>query len=75
MGKICIICAVTAKATSDMDFKAYDNADQFGADKTRYAISGGSAGAALAIAVAHKLVSTGQGGHICGLISVRNTWT
>ena len=29
--------------------KAYDNADKLGADKTRYAIAGGSAGAALAI--------------------------
>ena len=49
--------------------KAYNNADKLGADKTRFAIAGGSAGATLAIAVAYRLVSTGQGDRIGGLIS------
>lgn len=54
----------------DLLNQAYDNADNLGADKNRYAMSGGSAGAALAIAVAYKLVSTGQGDRISGLITM-----
>lgn len=49
---------------------AYDHATKLGADPNRYIVWGGSAGGALAVAVAYRLVTEGHQHHICGLVAM-----
>lgn len=51
--------------------KAWENAKHLAVETTRFAICGGSAGAALAIAVVYRLIATGQGDRVAGLISLQ----
>ena len=49
---------------------ARSHAPDYGADPDRIVVVGGSAGAALAAAVVHRLVQSGKGGEVAGLCSM-----
>ena len=63
------------KPLTERGCQAWTNAIDLGADTTRFAICGGSAGAALAVAVVYRLIAAGQGDRVAGLVSMQGLFT
>lgn len=70
MGNIDIAVLTSGLISMTDKIQAHERADPLGADRKRCVIWGGSAGGALAVSVAYRLVSSGQKGKLAGLVAV-----